>query len=332
MKKTITIILVVLGITVFGFRYFSNKSKNIKVETAKVARGNLKETFTISGEIDARKKATLRFQTSGKLAWVKATEGDSVVVGQALAGLDLTNLKATENTMFYKYKAADANAKQIEDSVKGHDADETFTQKNTRVTAQTARDIAYDNWMLARQDSKNATLYSPITGKIISVTDLAASSYISGSTAFAIQVVDPLSLFFSASADQTEVAGLTEGKMGTLILDAVPDSDILGTIRQISYSPQVGNSDTTYSVSFYFDSKNTNYRLGMTGDIQFVKNEKNNTLFLPTKFIKNDEDKKYIYNCQSKNDKCQIYVETGLEADEGTEIVSGLKEGDVVYE
>lgn len=194
MKKAIIIILVVLGITVFGARYYQNRNKQVKVETAKVMRGDIKETFTISGEVDARKKATLRFQSSGKLAWLKAVEGESVVVGQALAGLDQITLRATENTMFYKYQAADANAKQIEDSVKGHDSDETYAQKNARTTAQTARDTAYDNWMLARQDTNNATLYSPIAGKIISVTDLSAGSYIAGSTAFAIQIVDPSSL------------------------------------------------------------------------------------------------------------------------------------------
>lgn len=326
MKKTITIILVVLGITVFGFRYFSNKSKNIKVETAKVARGNLKETFTISGEIDARKKATLRFQTSGKLAWIKATEGDTVMAGQALAGLDLIKLKATENTMFYKYKAADANAKQIEDSVKGHDADETFTQKNTRVTAQTARDIAYDNWMLARQDSTNATLYSPITGKIISVTDLATGSYISGSTSFAITIVDPESLYFLASADQSEIANITEGKPGTLILDAYSEASISGLVKQIAYAPRSEDTGTSYNIFFSFDQKENNYRLGMTGDLQFIKKQKNNSLYLPTKFIKNDGVKKYVLT-NGKN-----YIETGIETDTETEIVSGLNEGDVVYE
>lgn len=328
MKKIIVIVLALFGISVFAIRYFADKNKQTKTETIKVLRGNLKETFTISGEIDAKKKATLRFQTSGKLAWIKATEGESVTVGHALAGLDLINLKATENTMFYKYQAADANAKQIEDSVKGHDADETFAQKNTRITAQTARDTAYDNWMLARQDTANATLYSPINGKIISVTDLAPGSYLSGSTAFAITVVDPESLYFLASADQSEVINISEGKNGTLILDADPKTSISGTVKQVAYAPRNSDTGTSYGVLFELSQKNDFFRLGMTGDIQFVKNQKNNALYLPSKFVKSDGNKKYVF----LKPQVKTFVETGIETDERTEVVSGLNEGDVVYE
>lgn len=111
-------------------------------------------------------------------------------------------------------------------------------------------------------------------------------------------------------------------------MDATPDSSISGVIKQISYSPQVGNSNTAYGVAFSFENKNNAYRLGMTGDIQFVKNQKNNVLYLPAKFIKNDGTKKYVY----LKPQVKSVIETGIEADEGTEIVSGLKEGDVVYD
>lgn len=318
----IGIILAIFGV----WKYFSSP-KIKKIESTKVSRLDLKEILTLSGQIDADTKATLRFGSAGKIAWINVREGDVVKKWQGIAGLDVSDLKAAQTKAYYTYLAADANAKLVEDQVSGHDKDESLTQKNSRVTAQATRDSAYESWMTAQRAVQTASIYSPIDGIVYSAPSLVAGTYISSPTQAEYQVVDPSSVHFSATADQSEVILLSSLSLGTLSLDAFSDNKFSGNIQRIAYTPKDDEVGTVYEVDFKISGEiPSQVRLGMTGDLSIVIKEKNDVLALPAKFIKSENGKKYV-----KTDK-KVYVETGLETDQGTEIVSGLSEGDVVYD
>src|SRR3989339_1927198 len=65
--------------------------------TYTVKRQDLTETLSLSGEIDAKEKADIKFQTSGLLAWVGVKTGDTVKKYQAIATLDKRDLQNTFN-------------------------------------------------------------------------------------------------------------------------------------------------------------------------------------------------------------------------------------------
>src|SRR3990167_10771011 len=140
LKKWWFLVLIIGLILAFmGYRQFGPKDTS-KLKSYTVKKVDLKDSLSFSGGVDADEKATMVFQTSGKLAFVEVSEGEKVKKGQLLAGLDTGDLKAAERAAYYKYLAADANAKYVEDTVKDHDKDESFLQKNNRVTAQTDRE------------------------------------------------------------------------------------------------------------------------------------------------------------------------------------------------
>ena len=87
----ILIIIFVVGWIVYG-QTVGKKSTVVEL-TYKVKRQTLSESLTFSGSVDAQEKATLRFQTSGRLAWVGVTEGDVVKKYQSIASLDQRQLK-----------------------------------------------------------------------------------------------------------------------------------------------------------------------------------------------------------------------------------------------
>lgn len=327
-KKYIIAILVIVG--VFGiWKYFTSSKSTKKIESTKVVRSDLKEVLTLSGQIDADTKAILRFGSAGKIAWINVKEGDVVKKWQGIAGLDTGDLKAAETKAYYAYLAADANAKQIEDQVKGHDSDETFAQKNARVTAQTTRDAAYDSWRVAQRAVQTASIYSPIDGIVYFAPSLVPGTYISSPAQAEYQVVDPSSIHFSATADQSEVILLSERISGVLILDAFTNKKFDGSISKIAFTPKADEVGTVYEVDFKINGEiPSQIRLGMTGDLSIVVKEKTGVLSLPAKFIKSENGKKYVKT--STNTK--IFVETGLETDQGTEIISGLSEGQIVYD
>jgi len=67
----------------------------------------------------------------------------------------------------------------------------------------------------------------------------------------------------------------------------------------------------------------------MTGDARFILNRKSDVLFTPNSFINSDKTGKFV-NLGKTHKK--TYIKTGLEGEELTEITTGVKEGDTIYD
>ena len=89
MKK---FLIILLALSIFGYVAYTYYKANIAIAatTAEkeaaymVTKATLKNTLNLSGKIDASEKATLGFQTAGRLAWVGVKEGDYVKKGQGI--------------------------------------------------------------------------------------------------------------------------------------------------------------------------------------------------------------------------------------------------------
>ncbi|PIV09530.1 hypothetical protein COS51_02315, partial [Candidatus Roizmanbacteria bacterium CG03_land_8_20_14_0_80_36_21] len=78
-KKRWYVFLTVSIILIFAYRQvIVLPNKKSAGKTYRVSRQNLKEVLSLSGEVAAEEDVILRFQTSGRLAWVGVKEGDYV--------------------------------------------------------------------------------------------------------------------------------------------------------------------------------------------------------------------------------------------------------------
>ena len=88
--------LILILVLIAGFIFYRRNTDSVaknKVDSYKIKRENLREVLTLSGEINAEEKVSLKFQTSGRLAWVGVKEGDYVKKYQTLASLDQRDIK-----------------------------------------------------------------------------------------------------------------------------------------------------------------------------------------------------------------------------------------------
>lgn len=77
--------------------------------TATVTRGSVTQTVSVSGSVNASGQARLSFKSSGRLANVSVSVGQSVVAGQALATLDTTDLQTALSTAQQNLASAQAS-------------------------------------------------------------------------------------------------------------------------------------------------------------------------------------------------------------------------------
>ncbi|KXK09562.1 MAG: HlyD family secretion protein [Microgenomates bacterium OLB23] len=133
-----------------------------------------------------------------------------------------------------------------------------------------------------------SNLISPIQGLVVSTGNFQPGMNITAADTI-VEVVNPDSLYFEVTADQTEVTKIQKAMQGILVLDAYTEEDITGTITHIDFSPKTNESGTVYGVELEFNNssnQNLRYRLGMTGDVEFILNSKENALSVPSEFVK----------------------------------------------
>jgi multidrug efflux pump subunit AcrA (membrane-fusion protein) len=256
---------------------------------------------------------------------------------QTIASLDQNQLQKTIqkdlNTYVQERNTFDQNVDSNGDGSTG------FTQA--------IRDAAKRNYQNDQMDLNNAVLnveiqtiakqyanlYSPIAGVVTRVD--APNAGVNVSITDTYEIIDPSSIYFSVSADQTEVIKLTQGKKGTITMDSFPDDQTEGAITDLSFTPKQNETGTVYEAKMSIDpNKHTSlYRLGMTGDVDFIIQQFPNEISVPFEYIiqEANDSKSYVYKeINGKPVKTEVTV--GDEYDNMVIIKKGVQPGDVVVE
>lgn len=314
-------ILVLVGIGIWRWQAAKKAQEADAVREVVVTKADIKDIVDTSGKIVSDKTATLNFQSPGKLAYVNTGEGKKTTRGQVLLSLDTGELKIAERGAYYRYLAADANAKQVEDEVKDHSSDENFMMKNKRVAAQTARDIAYDGWLLAQKNLQYAYLVSPFAGVVLNMTVDAVGDTVSLTDG--VTVVDPDNLHFEGEVDEGDVSRMKVGQKVQLKLDAFEGRIFVGTVKEIGFGSKISSTGATvYPLQIAVEKGEETLRLGMNGDAEVIIMEKQGVLVLPVEAV--EDNKVTLANGEVRE------VKTGIEDLDSIEIIEGLNEGDKV--
>lgn len=324
-------LLILLGLIVLSFlaRFWLAPTDKTKAESTIVARGEVKEELTLSGKIEAEEHVSLRFQTSGLLSWVGVKEGDEVARYQALAALDSRQLRKTLDKYLNLYLKTRWDFEQTREDYEG----KIITDKIKRILEKSQFDL--DNSVLDVElqslTAELATLTTPIVGIVTHVDTSLVGANITPTQAI-FEVVNPQTLYFLLTADQTEVVKLKQGMEAQVILDAYPQEKITGEITRIGFAPKSDETGTVFAAHLSLkevDLSRAGYRLGMTGDATFTVVLESQTLYVPPKFVKSDSQGRFLLVGKARK---KSYVEVGLEGENRIQIKSGAKEGDVIYD
>jgi len=335
---------IIIGILVWKFVIIprqTNSNGSSKQQNAfTVKKDTIKETLTISGELDAEEKITLRFQSSGLISWIGVKQGDVVKKNQLIASLDQNEQKKNLEKYLNTYLDSRWDYDQTKDEYRQpaqnywglswdqrNDVDRAF-QKAQFDLNNAVLDVELKNILL-----KYTNLFSPIDGIITKVAAPVAGVYVTA-TQSEFEVINPNSLYFSLLPDQTEVTKLAASMSAEIVFDSYPDEKIMGTVENIAFTPKSGETNTVYEVKIHYpliDGSNTKYRIGMTGDATFTILEKPNVLTIPFSYLKTEKDKKYVMK-KTSNKKEKNFVDVGIESDQTVEIIGGLAEGDIIYD
>jgi len=329
--KWIVGFIICVGILAGWQRYAAAQSLAVTITTQKAKKTDFTKTLTSSGKTKADKAVDLKFQTSGKLSWVKVKEGDTVLAYQALAGLDIREVQKTLEKALRDYSSerndfdqSSLDSPAYKPSDAANDTVRRILEKNQWDLEKAVLDVELKHLAV-----EYSTLVTPIAGIVTHIDTPVPGINITPATAV-FSVADPSSVIFEATVDETDITNLSIGQKATIMLDAYPDTSFTGTISYISYvAQQSSGGSTVFPVKISIDSGNTPIRIGLNGDIEIITEQTKNALVIPTESLREDDDGQYVFR---KNDGSfkKVRVKPGSRNEDVVVIISGLSEGDLV--
>ncbi|MCK4592087.1 efflux RND transporter periplasmic adaptor subunit [Candidatus Parcubacteria bacterium] len=114
MKKRTIIIIIALVLIIGAYVAYSfTKKPDVKYTTAEVVRGEILQTVSATGTVEAETKLDLRFMNSGRIKEINIKVGDSVQENEILAKLDMVQLESQLSKAKAGLAAAQANLNKL---------------------------------------------------------------------------------------------------------------------------------------------------------------------------------------------------------------------------
>lgn len=133
-------------------------------------------------------------------------------------------------------------------------------------------------------------------------------------------------LTVKAQVDETDISSIKLKQSAEIILDAYSDQKIPAQVDKIAFEATTVNNVTTYIVDVLPKSVPDFMRSGMTANVTFVTDSKEDALLIPADALKTKDGRSIVLD----KDKNEIEVETGITNGKQIEILSGLSEGEII--
>lgn len=131
---------------------------------------------------------------------------------------------------------------------------------------------------------------------------------------------------------ESEISQVKVGQPAKVTLDAYGNDVVFNAhVVSIDLASTILEGVATYKTILQFDNQDERILVGLTSNVDILVAQKENVLYLPSRYILSKDDKKYVNLVIDKKHIKEVEVQTGLRGSDGrTEIISGLKEKDEV--
>jgi len=355
--KRLIIIAIFIAI-IASLRFTVFRPKPIEISAYKVARGKVEETVTNSkaGTVKVRQRSKLSPEIGGRVKYLGAREGEKVQQGQLLLQLDDTELKAAlslaqrgEQSAHSSVKeacvAADWASRELERnrtlSQQGVVSDALLDQAKHNFETAGARCDASKSELkraeasveVAQANLHKTELRAPFNGVVAQLTT-EVGEWITPSPPGVpippvIDLIDNSRVYVEAPIDETDAGRVAKGLPVRINLDPFPNRTFGGTVTRVApFVQDIEGQNRTVDIEAEFGDSNFAKTLlaGTSADIEMILRSRDNVLRIPTYALTEGNKVLVVQN----NQLVSRTLKTGLRNWEFTEILEGLKEGELV--
>ena len=326
------------------------------IKYAKIESSTGVETHTFSGVAKAQNETNLSFKVGGTLGTVRVKLGDQVKKGQLIATIDPADYNIQTNQAISQKEGSVANAKAAETQLINAQATydrvaklyennsvslSEYQQAKAGLDATQAQYDAANTQINAADQQVQAAgnqvsytrLVSPMNGVITSVEVEANEVVNSGMVIAKVSTVGRPEV--EVGVPEILINKIKRGQNVNITLPSAPGQKFKGVVEQVAYAS--GNAPT-YPVIVEIDKSAEQIRPGMAANVEFLfsKNRDASTpkMIVPVEAVGKDNGGNFVFVLNQMEEGIYVAekktITIGSLIPEGFELISGLKEGDVV--
>lgn len=279
--------------------------------TQAVTRGDIERSVTMTGTVDPVTTVQIGSYVSGIVKTLGCDFNTEVKVGQVCARIDPepfrlvveqnkadiatteAQLKKDQAALTYAKVTLERDTRLLSDGVVS--ADQVDSDRNT--AAQAEAQIALDQASLVQKRAVlqgalvnlgYTDIVSPVEGTVITRNvDIGQTvvSSLQSSTLFVI-AKDLTKMQVDTNVAEADIASVKIGQTATFTVQAFPDKEFEGTVKQIRQAPITVQSVVTYDVVVAVDNPQKALLPGMTADTHIITAESRDVLRVPLPAIR----------------------------------------------
>ena len=295
------------------------KIEAVPVEVAKAGRHPISASYSGTANLDAPGEAQVVAKTSGVMVQLLAEEGDQVKAGQVLARIDGDRVRLEAQKQLTMVRKLENNFRRSQ---------ELAAQK--LVSVEASEQIRYDlesaraSYELAKLELSYTNITAPISGVV--AQRMVKPGNLIALNAPVFRIVNNSHLEGVLNAPERELERLKAGLPLRMVVDAVPGKIFVGKVDRVS--PVMDSGSGTFRVVCAFDNA-PELRPGMFGRIEVVYDQREDALTVPRVALLEDEGEPALFVVRG-NKAHRVPVKLGYSNGEVAEVLSGVKEGDLV--
>ena len=287
-------ILVALGtLGGVGF-YFWKKSQTQKTEykSVTVARGDLIQVVTASGQLNPVVTVQVGSQISGIIQKLYADFNSPVTNGQIVAQLDpatyLANVNQNEAELasaqagmeLIRLNAERAQALYADKLLAKADYDKAMAELHQSESTVKIRQALVEK---AKVDLARTTIFSTIDGVVMSrEVDVGQTVAASMNAPVLFKIANDLAkMQIDAMVAEADVGGIEVGQEVTFTVDAFPSRTFRGKVIQVRNAPITTQNVVTYDTVIEVNNRDLKLKPGMTASVSVIVANKENVVKIP---------------------------------------------------
>jgi HlyD family secretion protein len=298
----IVIIVVILYFTVLK----GNGSNGVVYLKEKIDRGDITALVDTTGEVNPVTIVDVGSQVSGEISEILVDFNSEVKKRQVIAKLDPELFQTQVNQREASYLSAQANLEKAEVNLqiakrqmdrtlelfeKGlvsteekEGAEATyFNAKADLQQAEASLEQSKQALESSRVDLSHTIIRSPIDGVVINrnynIGQTVAASF---QAPVLFQLANDLSkMQVECEVDEADIGRVKEGQKARFTVDAFPNEEFIGEVKQVRYAAQVESNVVTYPTIVTVENSELKLRPGMTATVSIVVGEAKDALRVP---------------------------------------------------
>jgi membrane fusion protein (multidrug efflux system) len=295
--------------------------KAVNVVIWEAVPGNVEETFTLPGTLEAWENLTLSLEQSGPITWVGPKEGDSLKAGQPILKID-TRLLETEharNNMEY-----DLKVKQLERVEKLFEK-QLVSQREYDIVKNDF-DTASTNLEQSSIALEKSTLTSPVDGILEQLLVDRGEYGHAGMPAAVVVQVDRLKVL--VDVPEKDVTAVRVGQGVTVLPADLDGNGVVGRDGKVIQVDFLADELTrTYQTKIEIDNRGGFLRPGMIVRVRCVRRLLEDVLVVPLYAVLDRDGEKYVFVVEDGT-AVQRQVRLGPVIDGKVVLFGGLQVGE----